>query len=143
MRVIRGTRLDRPTPGDIPAIHAIYSDPRVWKHLPSGRFSERAQTERMVGGWIEGSARDHLSSWILRDVETGEAVEAAHRLRPEIPVVAYLLEHNVASAHVATGVGLVLVHRCADTGNPDPTAIRLVFVDRELDEAELATVLEH
>lgn len=113
MRVIRGTRLDRPTPGDIPAIHAIYSDPRVWRHLPSGRFSERAQTERMVGGWIEGWARDHLSSWILRDVETGEAIgNAGCSLRSE---TFWNLGYRLAPG--AQG--------------------------RELDEAQLATVLEH
>lgn len=180
MTSYRGVRLDRPTLGDIPAIHALYSDPRVWRHLPSGRFSHPSQSERMVNGWIEGWTRDHLSSWVLRDEETGdvignagcslrrntfwnlgyrlapefqgrgvaawasrEAIDAAHRVRPEIPVVAYLLEHNAASAHVATGVGLALVHRCPDAGNPDPSAIRLVFADRELDAAQLATALEH
>ena len=67
----RGVRLDRPTRGDI---HAIYSDPRVWKHLPSGRFSDLSQTERMVNGWIGGWTRDHLSSWVLRDEETGDVI---------------------------------------------------------------------
>jgi RimJ/RimL family protein N-acetyltransferase len=69
------------------------------------------------------------------------AIEAARGLRPEVPVVAYLLEHNVASARVAEKVGLVLRHRAPDAGNPDPDAIRLVYADRELSPAELRSTL--
>lgn len=69
------------------------------------------------------------------------AVDAARERRPELPVVAYLLEHNAASAAVARKVGLSLRHRAPDAGNPDPTAIRLVMADRELSEQELAATL--
>lgn len=180
MRPFPGVLAARPTPADIPALHALYSDSRVWEHLPSGRFTEVAQTERMVDGWIEGWDRDGLSSWVLRDADTGEllgnggcslrrdtfwnlgyrlvpeaqgrgvatwvsreALEAAHVAEPGVPVVAYLLEHNAASARVAAKVGLTVVHRGPDAGNPDPAAIRLVFADRALSERQLAVVLEH
>ncbi len=69
------------------------------------------------------------------------AVDASRERRPELPVVAYLLEHNAASAAVARKVGLSLRHRAPDAGNPDPTAIRLVMADRELSEQELAATL--
>lgn len=69
------------------------------------------------------------------------AVDAARERRPELPVVAYLLENNPASAAVAEKVGLVLRHRGPDVGNPDPSAVRLVFADRELSEAELAATM--
>ncbi|WP_206489891.1 GNAT family N-acetyltransferase [Rhodococcus sp. KRD162] len=69
------------------------------------------------------------------------AVEQAHRIRPDLPVVAYLLEHNVASARVAERAGLELVARGPDAGNPDPTAIRLVYADRPLRADQMDSVL--
>ncbi len=62
----------------------------------------------------------------------------AARLRPELPVVAYLLEHNEGSRRAAERAGLVLVHRGPDAGNPDPAAVRLVYADRPVDAALLA-----
>ncbi len=70
-----------------------------------------------------------------------EAVEQAKLVRAELPVVAYLLEHNTASARVAEKAGLALVHRGPDAGNPNPNAIRLVYADRELNAEELAATL--
>ena len=69
------------------------------------------------------------------------AIRAARAARPELPVVASLLEHNTASAAVARRVGLELRHRAPDAGNPDPAAIRLVLADRPLDEEQLAATL--
>lgn len=170
--------LDRPTLDDVAAVHAIYSDPRVWTHLPSGRHDNVETTEDMVRGWIRGWERDGLSSWIVRDVRSGEvlgnvgcsvrrgvfwnlgyrlhykahgrgiatavavqAVERAHETRPDLPVIAYLLEHNLASARVAQKAGLTLRHRAPDAGDPDPDAIRLIYADRPLTSEELRAAL--
>ncbi|MEV8145671.1 GNAT family N-acetyltransferase [Specibacter sp. NPDC078709] len=70
-----------------------------------------------------------------------EAVRQAKALRPELPIVAYLLEHNAASARVAEKLGLTLVHRGPDAGNPDPAAVRLVYADRPLGPEQLAATL--
>ncbi|MFV0285128.1 MAG: GNAT family N-acetyltransferase [Demequina sp.] len=69
-------------------------------------------------------------------------IASARRLRPGVPVVAYLLEHNTGSAAVARRSGLVEVHRAADADNPDPAAVRLVFADRDLDRYTLAEVVK-
>lgn len=69
------------------------------------------------------------------------AVTAARELHPDFPVVAYLLEHNAASAVVAEKVGLALRHRGPDAGNPDLSAVRLVYSDRELSDQELAATM--
>ncbi|KQZ23492.1 GNAT family N-acetyltransferase [Microbacterium sp. Root553] len=68
-------------------------------------------------------------------------VEQARARDPQRPVIAYLVEHNRASANVAVKLGLELVHRAPDVGNPDPTVMRLVFADRELTSAQLAAAL--
>jgi RimJ/RimL family protein N-acetyltransferase len=69
------------------------------------------------------------------------AIEAAHDVAPERPVVAYLLEHNTASRRTAERLGLRLAWRGPDRPNPDPDAVRLVYVDRE-PSAELVTAIE-
>lgn len=69
------------------------------------------------------------------------ALDAAHEVHPELPVVAYLVEHNAASARVAERLGFTLQHRAPDAGNPDPDVMRLVYADRDLTEAELAAAL--
>lgn len=170
--------LARPTLDDVAAVHAIYSDPLVWTHLPSGRHDDVGTTEEMVRGWIQGWERDGLSAWIVRDARSGEvlgnagcsvrpdvfwnlgyrlahrahgrgiatavavqAVEQAHEARSDLPVIAYLLEHNLASARVAQKTGLTLRHRGPDAGNPDPDAIRLIYADRPLTSDQLRAAL--
>ena len=54
--------------------------------------------------------------------------------------MAYLLEHNAASTGLARALGLRLVWRGPDAGNPDPSAVRLVLADREPDDALLAAL---
>jgi RimJ/RimL family protein N-acetyltransferase len=65
-----------------------------------------------------------------------ELVRAAHaaaqQVRPDLPVTALLLEHNLASKAVAEKSGLRLIWRGPDVGNPDPDAIRLVYADRDV-----------
>ncbi|MPQ99012.1 GNAT family N-acetyltransferase [Modestobacter sp. I12A-02628] len=62
------------------------------------------------------------------------ALDAARSVDPELPVIAYLLEHNVASRRRAERSGLTCVWRGPDAGNPDPDAVRLVYADRPLSE---------
>ena len=68
-------------------------------------------------------------------------MERARAVDPERPVIAYLVEHNRASARVAEKVGLKLVHRAPDEGNPDPSVWRLVYADRPLTAAQLGAAL--
>ena len=70
------------------------------------------------------------------------ALDAAHRVRPELPVVAYLLENNVESRGRAESSGLRFVWRGPDAGNPDPAAVRLVYADRDLDPALIGRIAD-
>jgi len=67
---------------------------------------------------------------------------AAAQVHPDLPVTAYLLEHNVGSKRAAERAGLHLVWRGVDVGNPDPSAVRLVYADRTLDDALLDVLVQ-
>jgi hypothetical protein len=72
--------------------------------------------------------------------EHGDALDAAHAVAPDRPVVAYLLEHDLESRGRAERAGPSLQWRGPDAGNPDPAAVRLVYADRPLDPALLEQV---
>lgn len=73
--------------------------------------------------------------------EMGEAaLRAAREVAPGRPVLAYLVEHNVASRRTAERLGMRLVWRGPDADNPDPDVVRLVFLDRAPDDV-LVTAL--
>lgn len=71
------------------------------------------------------------------------ALSAARDLRPDLPIIAFLLEHNVASRRTAERAGLQLAWRGPDAGNPDPGAVRLVYADRPLTEPQIAAMIKH
>ena len=71
------------------------------------------------------------------------ALDAARTVDPDRPVVAVLLEHNAESRGRAERSGLSLVWRGPDAGNPDPSAVRLVYADRPIDQALLDRVVVH
>lgn len=169
--------LDAVTAADVPALHAIYSDPRVWEHYPSLRHTATEQTADMVRSWTGAWAQEGLGPWVVRTAEGGDAIlghcgcmlrgggrfwnlgyrltphaqgrgiatrvgaraiAEATALRPDVPVVAYLLQSNPASRRVAERLGLTEQHRGPDEGNPDREAVRLVLADRPLTADQLA-----
>jgi RimJ/RimL family protein N-acetyltransferase len=71
------------------------------------------------------------------------AIECAHAVAPDRPVVAVLLEHNVESRGRAERAGLSLVWRGPDAGNPDPSAVRLVYADRAVSDDLLGRIAAH
>lgn len=70
------------------------------------------------------------------------AVAAAYDVDPGRPVLAFLVEHNAGSRRTAEALGLRLVHRGPDVGNPDPAAVRLVYLDRD-PTPEVEEALDH
>lgn len=50
---------------DVDAVHAVYSDPETWRHLPQGCFADRAQSlalaERAVRDWRDSG----LGEWAV------------------------------------------------------------------------------
>lgn len=67
-----------------------------------------------------------------------EALRAARDVDPQLPVIAYLVEHNTSSAKVAQRLGLQLQHRGPDAGNPNSDVVRVVYADRNLSAQQLA-----
>jgi RimJ/RimL family protein N-acetyltransferase len=60
------------------------------------------------------------------------AITAASVMRPELPIVALIMEQNAASRAAAESAGLTEVWRGADEDSEDAGAVRLVYADREL-----------
>ncbi len=71
------------------------------------------------------------------------ALAAAKRVRHDLPFVASLLAHNVASRAVAESVGLRLVWQGTDPDGPAAGLHRLLFADRELRKEEIAALVTH
>lgn len=169
-------RLDIPTIDDLPDLHALYADPRTWRHSPEDAQTEERTTFVMLAGWMDAWESDGHGPWIVRALEDGTflgnagcwlrpggwwnlgyaiapdarrhglateasapALAAAREVDPGSPVLARLLEHNIASERVATRLGMTLQYRGPD--DHDPGAVRLVYADRELSADELATRL--
>jgi RimJ/RimL family protein N-acetyltransferase len=170
------------TPEDLPDVHELHADPRLWEHLPSGRHTDLAVTADMVDRIVQDWAYSGLGYWAARprvDLPGGPvagsfvgvagvkpiarmrwnlyyrlasqaqghglagetvtaALDAAADADPSLPVVAYMLEHNVASWRIAERAGLQLLWRGPDRGNPDPAAIRLIYADRPAPPEALA-----
>ena len=84
----------------------------------------------------------HLGNGLAAELVT-TAIECAHTLAPDRPVIASLLEHNGESRGRAERAGLSQVWRGPDAGNQDPDAVRLVFADRPLADDLLARVAAH
>ncbi|MFU8876120.1 GNAT family N-acetyltransferase [Micromonospora sp. SL4-19] len=71
------------------------------------------------------------------------ATTAARDLRADLPVTAYVLESNERSRRAVERVGLKLAWRGADAGNPDPSAVRLLYSDRQLAKEVVHALTEH
>lgn len=126
---------------------------RSWTEAGLGSWVARLrETDEVIGNggctllggevWNIGYriAADHHGRGLATELARA-GVEEATSIAPDRPVIAYLVEHNRASARVAEKLGLELVHRAPDAGNPDPSVIRLVYADRELTPAQLAAAL--
>ena len=69
------------------------------------------------------------------------AMRHARSLEPARPITAFLVEHNASSRRVVEKMGMELAQRVLDDGNPDPSAIRLIYADRVLTAAQLAAMV--
>lgn len=171
--------LTAPVPADLPELHALHADPRVYRHWPHGRHTSPEQTEQMVAGYTGSWTRYGLGAWVVRAADDGRLVgmggcsvrggvawnlyyrldpaewgrgyaqevvtaarAAAHDQRPDLAVLAYLLEVNEGSRRTAERAGLTRVWRGPDAGNPDPGAVRLVYADRAVGAEVLAAFTE-
>jgi RimJ/RimL family protein N-acetyltransferase len=66
--------LSRPTERDLPELHALHADPEVWKHLPSARHTELADTRELVDRYLAGWDANGLDVWVARDTATSALV---------------------------------------------------------------------
>jgi len=141
-----------------PAVTAAMVEEQLarWPLHGLGYWTVREVDGGPVVGWGGCSVPDGVSWWNLAyrfatwthgqgygHELARQALDAAAALDPSLPVVAYLLEHNLASRRVAERAGLRLVWRGPDAGNEDETAVRLVYADRDLEPEALAHLAAH
>jgi len=123
-----------------------------WENAGLGPWSIRVrETDELIGYggcslfggevWNLGYrlSADHHGNGYATELSFA-AIDAVRAIDVDRPVIAFLVEHNRASARVAEKVGLELVYRAPDAGNPDPSVWRLIYADRPLTAAQLAAV---
>lgn len=130
---------------------------RSWSDAGLGSFVARSrESGEMIGNggcsvrgfgaegavWNVGYriAADHHGHGYATELAAA-GMRRARELAPERPLIAFMVEHNAASAHVAEKLGLEFAHRAPDRGNPDPSVMRLIFSDRPLTAAQLDVVV--
>lgn len=117
--------------------------PWIVRSLEDGAFLGNAGCWLWPGGWWNlgyGIAPDARCAGVGTEASR-PALAAAREIAPESPVIAWLLEHNIASERVATKLGMTRQYRAPDEGNPNPDAVRLIYADRDLTAEELAARL--
>jgi ribosomal-protein-alanine N-acetyltransferase len=62
------------TMDDAPAIHAIYSDPEVMRHVGNGPVTSLAATEKMLRDYIAHQDRRGFSFWAVVHRESGALI---------------------------------------------------------------------
>jgi RimJ/RimL family protein N-acetyltransferase len=167
--------LSPPTAEDVPALFAIYSDPRMWEHTPTLRHTDIETTRTMVEAWQAGWEEHGLGIWILRlkgspelignggcsmlhnvawnlggriavdhqargyaGEVAREAIQRAREVQPDFPVVGYASETNSPSLSAMRKIGLELVYRGEDSGNPDESVVSVMFADRPMSSEQIA-----
>ncbi|OKL54442.1 hypothetical protein BSZ39_04245 [Bowdeniella nasicola] len=119
-------RLEKPTIDDIDAVHALYSDPRVWKHYPSGRFTRRSETEALMRMWLEGWEREGLSSWLIWDGDRVVGICGPKLRRGSYWNLGYWIAPQAQGRGIATRAARYSVER-ANAANADlPVVARLL-----------------
>lgn len=61
--------LTAPTDADLDELHALFSDPAVWEHLPTGRHRTSDQTVDLVARNTASWRDHHLGAWVIRPRE--------------------------------------------------------------------------
>lgn len=113
-------RLRRAAPADGDALHALASEPRVYRYLGDNRVPPRA----VVDGWLDVSADARmagLGTWVLLAPD-GRIDGAVLLLRDAVPRTAelvYLLHPRAWGRGLATRMAWTVVARAFDGGQVD------------------------
>jgi len=125
------------TPSEIDDVHGVFSDPRTWSHLPSGRHLVRSSTVDLVQRKIGGRARHGLASWAVRVAADGSFVglggvdmtaagvwNLGYRLAPDVWGRGFATEIARAAVEAAAQIapGVAVTGRVL-TSNPASAAV--------------------
>ncbi|WP_396277032.1 GNAT family N-acetyltransferase [Glutamicibacter creatinolyticus] len=66
MSTLQQLSLCPPQRQDVPELHRIFADPRVWSHAPAKRHASVEKTMAMVEAWRGCWRREGLGPWVIR-----------------------------------------------------------------------------
>lgn len=150
-------------------VFALYSNSRVWTHLPSGRHTDPDRSMAVIDRAVTSAEVSGLGEWAVRDRATRRlagtagvnladldvwnlgyrfhpdfqgrglagsigriAIDAAHRTRSDVPVIARILATNPPSIRLAERLALSLAWHGAAVSTDGMTAPRRIYADRAL-----------
>jgi ribosomal-protein-alanine N-acetyltransferase len=101
---------------DLPAVHAIYSESRVWRYMGVGPTTTVEESRKRLEHML-GHERDHgFTFWAVTDAETGELLGDCGLIPLEGVGPEVELGYRFGSAHWGKGYATEAASACRDLG---------------------------
>lgn len=133
-------RLRGPRAGDVDALFALFSDPRVTRYWSRPAMQARAEAEALIADIAEGFEQRRMLNWVIADAEdavigscTLFQFDARHR-RVELGFALQRsqwgrgLAREAAALAIGWGFGTLGLHRIDACIDPDNAASRALLV---------------
>jgi RimJ/RimL family protein N-acetyltransferase len=123
--------------GDLDDLHALYRDPGVWEHQPSGVFTTRGQSEALLEFFVAGWRDDGLSNWAAVDQDGAFLGHGGARLIHDR--AAWNIGYRVHRAHWGRGIGSLLAQRGVEAAHETDRGVPVTAKLLEHNEASRRT----
>lgn len=101
---------------DVAAIHAVYSDPEVMRHVGHGPVGGLAETEATLAAYIEHQERHGFSFWAVVERQSGALIGDAGLYSAEAAADEIELGYTLGAARWGRGYATEAARACLDVG---------------------------